>query len=146
MKAPINEETKAAFMAQYFGQKVAIYFYGDPLLRVLDGNFLWNYVQSKECIVYLRDISSLTDEEKKQLAKRLLGNDTVTKLYVSEIYKAFSAQLQQTTFKTFKGTSVFNIKAGCDYLIERGILLPFRGILVPELISLGWATIRKEGE
>jgi hypothetical protein len=131
MKAPINEETKAAFMAQYYSQPVR---YEDGEFKEVTFNFLKGVRFDKDDTpLSLRDISSLTDEERVDLAN-ITGLFTVENL-INSIRDGLKYNCQFAVAQN-----------AIDYLRERSILLPFRGIPCEEILQAGWAQIRKEGE
>lgn len=143
MKAPINEETKAAFMAQYWKQNVVRFKNSTELYQLNCGTFGKGEVE-------LRDISSLTDEEKIILAKivgyslSVIGNAELISLGGDFIYTIISNERQLGN----RYSDLIRVEyiSGIDYLRSIGILLSFRGIPCEEILQAGWATIRKEGE
>lgn len=140
MKAEINNENKAKFFAQYWGQDVLCSeMYGD-------GGTVYSATMKDSSIknewLELKPLSSISDEDAIEVAKIFnighLRGTTVS------LIKSILSALDGSTNKSETTEFVLNWINALDFLRDRGYLVPFLGLSCEELIEDGWAKY-KEG-
>ena len=135
------EKEKAAFMAQYYGQNVCEYQDLINNKRTCHVNHFGSH-RIKESILLLRSISQLTDEELIKVTemwgykREYAGSDPWMCRQAIDILKIFTSKRD-----SIHGALLVQL---ADYLRSIGILIPFRGMSVDELIEKGWAKIKED--
>lgn len=120
MKAEINNENKAKFFAQYWGQKVikddaCQLLYVSPNINLEHDSWYLN----------LKPLSSISDENKKVVT--VYYNTNLIKI---DEYGGFEPW-DDGDFIPWRSIQI-------DYLRSKGYALPYLGLSVEDLINAGW--------
>ena len=117
MKAEINNENKAKFFAQYWGQKVVSHLeYPDLSTNTIDGALIKKYSE-EDYFLILKPLSSISDEDAR---------------FICSLHKVIS-----TDYKwLFLGINLSGYDV--DYLRLKGYAVPAFGLSVEEMVEAGW--------
>ena len=119
-----NKIDRERFFVQYWNQKV-LYVGGVGLVNVGKGG--WN-LSHPDFKLHLRSIDSLTDEECNKI-NNINGYSSYAIISKEDIIRR-------------SGNDSLGFKS-IDYLRSIGILVPFAQYSVEEILSLGWAVVKK---
>jgi hypothetical protein len=130
MKPETNNDNKAKFFAQYWGQKeTGSDYYGEIMPDT------WNDFPINITNQYLivTPLSQLTDEELLQLAKNYWGDQ-----YIEGWSDLHTIDWGKKLVSGVAFDSITN-----DYLRFKGYAIPWMGLSVEELIEAGWVKLKK---
>lgn len=124
MKTEINNENKAKFFAQYWGQKVA----GN---NVVSGLSAYDYDEIKHCgfpsHLTLTNISNITDDD--SMAFREIMH------WPTKEIKSVAQTIVLLNMNMFPMVIT-------DYLRSKGYALPWMGLSVDEMVQAGWIKLK----
>lgn len=133
MKAEITLENKAKFFAQYWGQLIVIHPPTSVISHVANHS-MTTQALSCQCL-FLRPLSSISDEDKKELAL-LLGYSR--QLKDSTLIGLGEAYINQPV----REEGIHLYACVCDYLRYKGYALPWMGLSVEEMVEEGWIKLK----
>ncbi len=129
MKAEINNENKAKFFAQYWGQDILCSdMYGD-------GGTIYSATMKDSSIknewIELKPLSDISDEDAVEAIMVSLGKSASE--FEGSQREAVVYYITTTTFDSNEA----------DFLRSRGYLLPWMGLSCEGLIEAGWAKYKE---
>lgn len=138
-----QQKDKRAFFAQYWGQDVLIepdFIPFDEIIPIILMGVDLDTLSDCDFLI-LRSISQITDEEAIDIQKILRLEDTQAGFETDkeQIKNHLKNGIEGIFLIDFYGYSFEVI----DYLRSIGILIPFRGYSVEQIIEMGWAKVRK---
>lgn len=143
IKAEINNENKAKFFAQYWGQRlIDCNRYAVPvaltsiLVSMPSTDFESIIEQSK---ILLKPLSSISDEDANELYKILHPKDNYATEY--QIKEAISWLQDEFGISTIKHK--WDCIHASDYLRSKGYALPYFGLSVEEMVEAGWIKLNE---
>ena len=134
-----DQQAKALFFAQYYGQKVFKSLkWGDREPVNNAGKTFWYYAETDGSYLSLRSLSDLTDEEANEVAK-MLCYEEIKKDDERPYNLWWGIKTAKEEFEDFTQMGV----GIADYLRSIGILLPFREYTVGDILEKKWAVLKK---
>ena len=161
MKAEINNENKARFFTQYWGQKVLVYPKDNLAGRSGGIDVVGWMISTDVCVnghLELKPLSFISDEDATELIRIKLVNEGYPLTQITDIKVGIHSKTgikDKTSIEavvSFKdwGDSVERIfiddNMSCfyaDFLRSRGYLVPFMGLTCEELIEAGWVRYKE---
>lgn len=168
MKAQINNETIAAFFAQYWGQEVMIVEQSSKIVREEIGPESIILCYYANAYLHLKPLSQISDEDAIEVAKIINDAPFIThkKWQVEKYTKAEAGcdgvkvfARHSARYYTFDFDGQFDhldedtdhemlgycdFPAAYDFLRSRGYALPFRGLSVNEMKEAGWLKLTED--
>lgn len=140
-------ENKAAFMAQYYGQKVAKYPHLSAIYNLNHTN-LKNIVYQTDAFLQLRSLSSITDDEAIEVLNFMgfnsandgnLARATILALFVISSNDMIKYELivKQMLF------DFGDISSTVEKIRSMGFAYKWRGLSVEQQITYGWISLTK---
>jgi len=119
MKAEINNENKAKFFAQYWGQRIVSHDeYPYKSTNIIEGSLIKKYSEDTY-FIYLKPLSSISDED-------------------AEIIDLRSEDYNEDGWWDKHGDFYWWSYADVDYLRSKGYALSWMGLSVDEMVEAGW--------
>ena len=139
MKAEINNENKAKFFAQYWGQKIVAHKFIGAGSNASIGSVIFSKLDNWH--LELKPISDISDEDAIEVAKIIFKNPA---FHTSDKGKRYIRQMilldheyNQLFFSFIKVSAVI------DFLRSRGYLAPWMDLSCKELIKSGWVKLKE---
>lgn len=152
----MDNNEKAAYFAQYWGQNVLICTYQNTH-NVKEVNGAYMLVNQPDEHLLLTPLSAITDEDAIEVGKILFGEKYSNgKCYSPENGESYyiTVHIPETTInqsvelyfdghlRNMNGYGLQNVLQVYDYLRSKGYATPFRNYSVEQLIEMGWLKLR----
>lgn len=148
MKAEINNENKAKFFAQYWGQSVCFVPFINQDVYVNE-HMPWKDRMLEKKYLNLKPLSSISDEDAIEVAKILYPMYSAWEINKANLPSTLWVENMANDEYSFclandgleaylDGPQIMNFQTAVDFLRSRGYALPFMGLSVEEMVGAGW--------
>lgn len=131
MKAEINNENKAKFFTQYWGQKIVAHEFIGAGSNACIGSVIFSKLDNWH--LELKPISSISVEDARSLGYKTCNDPSNANYGMSASGVFLDENDHMDEFLT----------SDADFLRSRGYLVPWMGLTCEELIEAGWAKCKE---